>query len=110
MIANSTRRSARLAQAEALSPEHKHWLATAGTRLVRETIAFNLRCARERAGISQDALAEHSGIAKRTISRIESAAGDTVMPKLYALALTLGVPVADLVAELSKPRCVRESR
>lgn len=86
--------------AAAPPPYGRDWLVLSGTRVVREALALNLRSARERAGFSQDTLAEYSGVDKRTISRIESAKGDTVLPKVYALALTLGIPVADLLAGL----------
>jgi transcriptional regulator with XRE-family HTH domain len=81
----------------------EEWLVAAQTPVVRETIAVNLRCARERAGLSQLELADHSGVAPRTISRIESAESDTVMPKLYALAIVLSIPLADLLAGLPEP-------
>jgi transcriptional regulator with XRE-family HTH domain len=71
--------------------------------LVRETVAANLRGARERAGLSQDALAGLSGVDKRTISRIERATVDTFVSRLYALAFSLSIPVADLLAGLPEP-------
>jgi DNA-binding XRE family transcriptional regulator len=95
--------SARLQRVETLSTGHKEWLALAGTSLVRETVASNLRGARERAGLSQDALAGLSGVDKRTISRIERATGDTFVSRLYALAFALSIPVADLLAGLPEP-------
>jgi len=78
-------------------------MAVAGTRVVRETVATNLRSARKRAGLSQSALAQHSGVDKRTISRIERAKADTALPRLYALAVALSIPVADLLAGLPDP-------
>jgi transcriptional regulator with XRE-family HTH domain len=78
-------------------------MAVAGTRVVRETVATNLRSARKHAGLSQSALAQHSGVDKRTISRIERAKADTVLPRLYSLAVALSIPVADLMAGLPEP-------
>jgi len=78
-------------------------LVVAHTSVVRETVATNLRSARKRAGLSQSVLAEHSGIDKRTISRIERAEADTVVTRLWALAISLSIPVADLLTGLPEP-------
>jgi transcriptional regulator with XRE-family HTH domain len=53
-----------------------------------------------RPGLSHSALAEHSGVDKGTISRIERAEADTVVPKLWEFAFALSVPGADLLAGL----------
>jgi DNA-binding XRE family transcriptional regulator len=95
--------SARLQRSENLPTGQKEWLVLVGTGLVRETVASNLRGARERAGLSQDALAELSGVDKRTISRIERAKVDTFVTRLYALAFSLSIPVTDLLAGLPEP-------
>ncbi len=71
--------------------------------IVRETVATNLRSARKRAGVSQSVLAQHAGVDKRTISRIERAKADTGVSRLYALAFALSIPVADLLAGLPEP-------
>jgi ribosome-binding protein aMBF1 (putative translation factor) len=78
-------------------------LVVAHASVVRETVATNLRSARKRAGLSQSALAQHSGVDKGTISRIERAESDTVVTKLYVFAFALSVPVADLLAGLPEP-------
>jgi ribosome-binding protein aMBF1 (putative translation factor) len=77
-------------------------LLVAQTSVVREAVATNLRSARKRAGLSQSALAEHSGVDKGTISRIERAEADTVVTKLYVFAFALSVPVAELLAGLPR--------
>lgn len=82
------------------APLYQRWPVVAGTTVVRETVANNLRTARQRAGLSQSALADHSGVDKRTISRIERAQADTVVTRLYALAFALSIPVTDLLAGL----------
>lgn len=78
-------------------------LVVAYASAVRETVATNLRSARKRAGLSQSALAQHSGVDKGTISRIERAEADTVVTKLCVFAFALSVPVADLLAGLPEP-------
>jgi ribosome-binding protein aMBF1 (putative translation factor) len=90
----------RLEQLPARQAEPRDRTVVAQATLVRETVATNLRSARQRAGLSQSALAEHAGVDKRTISRIERARVDTVVPKLYALAVALSIPLADLLAGL----------
>lgn len=84
-------------------PGRQESLVVAHTSVVRETVATNLRSARKRAGLSQSALAQHSGVDKGTISRIERAEADTVVTKLYVFAFALSVPVADLLAGLPEP-------
>jgi DNA-binding XRE family transcriptional regulator len=78
-------------------------LVVAHTPIVKKTVATNLRSARKRAGLSQAALAQHAGIDKGTISRIEREEADTVITKLYVFAFALSVPVADLLAGLPDP-------
>jgi ribosome-binding protein aMBF1 (putative translation factor) len=87
-------------RADAPLPGRQESLVVAHTSVVRETVATNLRSARKRAGLSQSALAQHSGVDKGTISRIERAEADTVVTKLYVFAFALRVPVADLLAGL----------
>jgi transcriptional regulator with XRE-family HTH domain len=84
-------------------PGRQELTNVAHTTVVRATVATNLRIARKRAGLSQSALAQHSGVDKRTISRIERAKADTVVPRLHALAVALSIPVADLLAGLPEP-------
>jgi DNA-binding XRE family transcriptional regulator len=84
-------------------PLRRAWPGVTHTAVVRETVATNLRSARKRAGLSQSALAQHAGVDKRTISRIERAKADTGLSRLYAVALALSIPMADLLAGLPEP-------
>jgi transcriptional regulator with XRE-family HTH domain len=67
---------------------------------VRGTVAANLRDARKRAGLSQAELARRSGVDIQTISRIERSLSDTVIPKLDALSIALGIPLVRLLTGL----------
>jgi DNA-binding XRE family transcriptional regulator len=81
-VRDSMTRSSRPQRADAPLPGRQESLVVAHTSVVRETVATNLRSARKRAGLSQSALAEQSGVDKGTISRIERAEADTVVTKL----------------------------
>ncbi|NUW40136.1 helix-turn-helix transcriptional regulator [Nonomuraea rhodomycinica] len=60
-------------------------------------IAASLRRERERAGMSLSELAKRAGVAKSTLSQIESGAGNPGVETLWALATALGVPFSRLV-------------
>jgi transcriptional regulator with XRE-family HTH domain len=62
-----------------------------------DTIAFSLRRERERAGLSLSELAKRAGIAKSTLSQLESATGNPSVETLWALSVALNVPFASLV-------------
>jgi transcriptional regulator with XRE-family HTH domain len=63
--------------------------------------AENLRRLRDAAGLTQEALADRSGVARPTIANYERGASANVeMATLAALAGALGCQVADLVREL----------
>jgi transcriptional regulator with XRE-family HTH domain len=66
-------------------------------RLVGE----RLRAARRERGISVGALADAAGIGKGSLSEIENGIRNPTLSTLYALAGTLGVPLATLLAERS---------
>lgn len=66
-------------------------------RLVGE----RLRTARRDRGISLGALADAAGIGKGSLSEIENGIRNPTLSTLYALAGTLGVPLATLLAERS---------
>lgn len=58
---------------------------------------LNLRNVRRQKDITQEALAEMSGVSRATISYLESGvATDTTVGTLTKLADALGVPVSDL--------------
>src|ERR1700684_2057395 len=69
-------------------------------RLVGE----RLRAARRERGLSLGALAEAAGIGKGSLSEIENGARNPTLSTLYALAGTLGVPLATLLAERAGAR------
>ena len=64
------------------------------------TLGDNVRAERARAGLTQDELAERSGIGRVAIAHIEG--GTTLSPgleTLRALAKGLGIPVSRLIGE-----------
>ncbi|MGM1061512.1 helix-turn-helix domain-containing protein [Saccharothrix sp. Mg75] len=62
-----------------------------------EVIATSLRRERERVGLSLSELAKQAGIAKSTLSQLESASGNPSVETLWALGVALGVPFSRLV-------------
>lgn len=60
-------------------------------------IAASLRRERERTGLSVTELAKQAGIAKSTLSQLESGTGNPSVETLWALAMALGVPVSRLI-------------
>lgn len=60
-------------------------------------IAAALRRERTRAGLSLSELAKRAGIAKSTLSQLETASGNPSVETLWALAVALGVPFSALV-------------
>jgi len=68
-----------------------------------EAIAHSLRRERERAGLSLSELAKRAGVAKSTLSQLESASGNPSVETLWALSTALGVPFSRLV-DPPKPR------
>ena len=61
------------------------------------TIAASLRRERDRAGISLTELARRAGVAKSTLSQLESGTGNPSVETLWALAVALDVPFSRLV-------------
>ncbi|MER5335615.1 XRE family transcriptional regulator [Micromonospora sp. NPDC002717] len=61
------------------------------------TIAVALRRERDRVGISLTELARRAGIAKSTLSQLESGVGNPSVETLWALGVALGVPFSRLV-------------
>src|SRR6266511_4623092 len=62
-----------------------------------DVIAFSLRRERERAGLSLSEVAKRAGIAKSTLSQLESASGNPSVETLWALSVALDVPFSRLV-------------
>jgi transcriptional regulator with XRE-family HTH domain len=60
-------------------------------------IAASIRRERDRAGLSLTELARRAGIAKSTLSQLESGAGNPSVETLWALGVALGVPFSQLV-------------
>jgi transcriptional regulator with XRE-family HTH domain len=60
-------------------------------------IAVALRRERARAGLTLTEVARRAGIAKSTLSQLESGAGNPSVETLWALAVALGVPFSQLV-------------
>lgn len=60
-------------------------------------IAASLQRERRRAGLSLAETARRAGIAKSTLSQLESATGNPSVETLWALSVTLDVPFAQLV-------------
>jgi transcriptional regulator with XRE-family HTH domain len=65
---------------------------------VREIVARNLRLARQRAGVSQEALAEMAGIDRTYVSGIERGVRNPSIEVLAKFAHALGVSTASLLA------------
>ena len=66
-------------------------------RLPLAAIAAALRRERERAGLSLTEVARRAGIAKSTLSQLESGTGNPSVETLWALGVALGVPFSQLV-------------
>ncbi|MBV9382713.1 MAG: helix-turn-helix domain-containing protein [Streptosporangiaceae bacterium] len=75
------------------SSEH----AAAGQRDLIGSIAATIRRERARAGLSLTELARRAGVAKSTLSQLESGAGNPSVETLWALGVALGVPFSRLV-------------
>lgn len=63
-----------------------------------DVIPRAVRRERERAGISLTELARRAGIAKSTLSQLESGSANPSVETLWSLAVALGVPFSRLVA------------
>lgn len=68
-----------------------------------DVIAASLRRERHRLGLSLAEVARRAGIAKSTLSQLESATGNPSVETLWALGVALDVPFAELV-EPTRPR------
>ncbi|MFB6893187.1 helix-turn-helix domain-containing protein [Kitasatospora sp. NPDC056327] len=67
-----------------------------GSELI-ELISASIRRERERAGLSMAELARRAGIAKSTLSQLESGVGNPSVETLWALGVALDVPFSRLV-------------
>jgi transcriptional regulator with XRE-family HTH domain len=66
-------------------------------------IAASLQRERRRAGLSLAEVARRAGVAKSTLSQLESGTGNPSVETLWALSVTLGVPLSHLV-DPQRPR------
>lgn len=73
------------------------------SRAPLDVIAASLRTERRRAGLSLGEVARRAGIAKSTLSQLESGAGNPSVETLWALSTTLDVPIAELVQPQRAP-------
>ena len=62
-------------------------------------LGANLRMLRERSGLSLSELARRSGIAKGTLSQLESGTGNPTIETVFSLSSALEVPVSSLLSE-----------
>jgi transcriptional regulator with XRE-family HTH domain len=62
-----------------------------------DTIAASLRRERQRAGLSLTEVARRAGIAKSTLSQLESGAGNPSVETLWAICVALEVPFSRLL-------------
>jgi transcriptional regulator with XRE-family HTH domain len=69
----------------------------AGPPALISLIAASIRRERDRAGLSLTELARRAGIAKSTLSQLESGVGNPSVETLWALGVALGVPFSRLV-------------
>jgi transcriptional regulator with XRE-family HTH domain len=78
--------------------------------MVREqagrVLAANLRALRDQGGLSLSELARRSGIAKGTLSQLESGTGNPTIETVFSLSNALGVPVSSLLTERLEPDVV----
>ena len=63
----------------------------------RQRLSDNLRKARAKVGLSQEALALHAGINRSYVGQIERGTGNPSLLVLVKLAATLQLDVADLI-------------
>lgn len=67
-----------------------------------ELVAASIRRERLRAGLSLSALAEQAGLAKSTLSQLESGKGNPNIETLWAIAQALGVPFSALFEQAAQ--------
>ena len=70
----------------------------AGNGAPLDVVAASLQRERRRAGLSSAELARRAGIAKSTVSQLESASGNPSIETLWAISTALDIPFSRLVA------------
>jgi transcriptional regulator with XRE-family HTH domain len=68
-----------------------------GPASIVTVVSMSLRRERARAGVSLTELAKRAGIAKSTLSQLESGTGNPSLETLWALGTALGVPLSRLI-------------
>ncbi|KAA2262195.1 helix-turn-helix domain-containing protein [Solihabitans fulvus] len=71
-----------------------------------QVLAANLRALREKGGLSLSELARRSGIAKGTLSLLESGTGNPTIETVFSLSNALDVPVSTLLTARATPDVV----
>jgi len=71
-----------------------------------EAIARSIRRERERVGLSLSELAKRAGVAKSTLSQLESGTGNPSVETLWALGVALDVPLSRLLEPPTPPSVV----
>jgi transcriptional regulator with XRE-family HTH domain len=80
------------------------WTLTAvNARLIRETVATNLRRERELGDLSHRTLALRSGLKPGSVARIEGSKTEPQISTLVTLAIGLRAPLASLLRDLPTP-------
>lgn len=69
-------------------------------------LAANLRVLRDRSDMSLSELARRSGIAKGTLSQLESGSGNPTIETVFSLSNALRVPVSSLLSEREDPNVI----
>ncbi len=79
-------------------------MQTSDSAEVLTHVSRNVRRLRLATGLSQAALADQSGVSRRTVIKLEAGEANISLTGLDRLAESLGVTFVDLVAEPSAPR------
>lgn len=64
---------------------------------MRKLVGGNVRRLREKAGLTQEALAENSGFSQQYLSSLEKGRRNPTIVTIYELAMALGVSHLDLL-------------
>lgn len=75
--------------------DHQRWVRD----VRRKALGAALAAARQKAGLTQDELADASGVSRPTISRIEQGTSSISSDRLWDLAYACGTTPADLFGE-----------
>lgn len=93
-------RSSRTRHLAGASPSEQEPANASGVRL---SVARNLKRTRKERGVTLATLASQSGVAKATISKLESGRGNPTVETLFSIADALGVSLGTLLAASPTP-------